>query len=216
MKPVLFFDFDGTVADSSEGVFGGVLHALRELKLPLPDGEGLRKFIGPPLTVSFQTRYGMTESEAAQAVKLYRDYYSVTGVYQCRLYDGMAPLLRRLRADGFTLAVATSKPEPYTRTILHNLGIYDEFHCIAGAEFVGERTDKPAVIAYALSRLGIEAKQAIMIGDRIHDVEGAHTFGMKCIGVLWGFGSREEFASCGADYVCETPEMLYELLRKLS
>lgn len=213
MKPVLLFDFDGTIADSSEGVFSGVLYALRSMGRPLPDGATLRKFIGPPLMESFQVQSGLTEDEAVQALALYREEYSVSGIKKCRLYDGVEALLRRLKADGFSVAVATSKPEPYTRTILHDLGIDDVFTFIAGAEFSGTRTDKPAVIGYALRSLGVMPKDALMIGDRHHDVDGAHAFGMKCVGILWGFGSREEFASCGADYVCADTEELYDLLR---
>ena len=216
MKPVLLFDFDGTIADSSEGVFSGVLHALTVMGRPLPDGPTLRKFIGPPLMESFQVQSGLTKDEATQALTLYREEYAVTGLKKCRIYDGIETLLRRLKDDGFSLAVATSKPEPYTRTILHNLGIDDVFTFIAGAEFAGTRTDKPAVIAYALESLGVSPADALMIGDRHHDVDGAHAFGMKCVGILWGFGSREEFASCGADFVCADTEELYSLLRTLS
>lgn len=213
-ETILLFDFDGTIADSSEGVFGCVLHALKKMGRPLPDGPTLRKFIGPPLRESFQTQCGLSPEEAEEAVALYREEYSVNGLYKCRMYEGIESLLRRLKEDGFVLAVATSKPEVYARKILEGLHISDCFVIIAGAEFAGDRTDKPAVIQYALESLQASPTDALMIGDRFHDVEGAHAFGMRCVGVLWGFGSREEFASCGADFVCAETEELYDLLKE--
>lgn len=211
-EKILLFDFDGTLADSSEGVFGCVLHALKKMGRPLPDGATLRKFIGPPLRESFQTQCGLSPQEAEEAVALYREEYSVTGLYKCRMYEGIESLLGRLKEEGFVLAVATSKPEVYARKILEGLHISQYFTFIAGAEFAGERTDKPAVIRYALDSLHASPTDALMIGDRFHDVEGAHAFGMGCVGVLWGFGSEEEFVSCGADLVCADTEELYRLL----
>ncbi len=211
-EKVLLFDFDGTIADSSEGVFGCVCLALEKMGYPIPDPVTLRTFIGPPLRESFQVRCGMTEDLAEQAVAHYREEYAVTGLKQCRAYEGIGRLLATLQKDGFTLAVATSKPEVYAVEILKNLGFDGYFTVIAGAEMAGKRTDKPAVIACALERLAVTPDKALMIGDRFHDVEGAHAFGMRCVGVLWGFGSREEFAACRADFVCETAEELYRLL----
>lgn len=208
----ILFDFDGTIADSSEGVFMCVLYALENMGRPLPGRDELRKFIGPPLRESFSRRCGMTPEETERAVELYRRMYSDTGILKCRVYDGVEKLLSDLRAKGFILAVATSKPEVYARRILDHFGLSRYFTYIAGAEFSGARTDKPAVIEYALKSLGADASEAIMIGDRFHDVEGAHRFGVKCVGVLWGFGSREEFEKCGADFICADTEEVERLL----
>lgn len=211
----ILFDFDGTIADSSEGVFACVIHAMKTLGLPVASVSELRKFIGPPLRESFQTRCGLSEEESERAVAIYRELYTEKGVLMCRAYDGIGDLLDSLTEKGFTLAVATSKPEVYARQILDNLKLSHRFTFIAGAEFAGKRTDKPSVIGYALTSLGIAPEQALMVGDRFHDVEGAHAFGMRCAGVLWGFGSREEFKECGADFVCADMQELEELISAL-
>lgn len=211
----IFFDLDGTVSDSSEGVFAGVRHALGEMGWPEPPAEDMGKFIGPPLRESFQKLCGMTAEESERAITLYREMYSVSGIFMFRIYPGVETMLSKLAKAGFPLAVATSKPEPYARRMLERAGLSRYFTYIAGADFAGPRTDKPAVIEYALSALNITPEQALMVGDRRHDVEGAHTFGMRCAGILWGFGSREEFAACHADFVCETPEALTELILNL-
>ena len=208
----IIFDFDGTIADSSEGVFNCVRYALKKMGRKELDSNTLRTFIGPPLTESFARECGMNREECDQAVAFYRELYSVEGVMQCRLYDGIKDMLIALNEKGFILAVATSKPEPYAVRILKNFGIDGEFAVIAGAEFAGDRTDKPAVLKYALEHLNIPACDAIMIGDRHHDVDGAHLFGMRCIGVLWGFGSMDEFTDCGADIICADVNALTETL----
>lgn len=208
----ILFDFDGTIADSSEGVFNCVQYALRRMGKKELDPATLRTFIGPPLTESFARECGMSREECERAVAFYRELYSVSGLKMCRLYDGIKDLLKELNERGFTVAVATSKPEIFTLEILKNLGVDRYFTVIAGAELRGDRTDKPAVIKYALGRLKIAPNEAIMIGDRRHDVEGAHAFGMRCIGVLWGFGSREEMTECGADIICDGVNALKQTL----
>ena len=205
----ILFDFDGTVGDSSEGVFTCVIHAFEKMGMAIPDAAELRRFIGPPLMESFMTRHNLSEAEAERAVAYYRELYSESGLLLCRAYDGIEGLLRRLKEQGFILAVATSKPEVYARKILKNMGLDSYFTFIAGAEFKGKRTDKINVLAYCLENLGIDPSEAIMIGDRYHDVEGAKNFGMRSIYVLWGFGNREEAEKYGADFICQDTEELY-------
>ena len=205
----ILFDFDGTVGDSSEGVFTCVIHAFEKMGMAIPDAAELRRVIGPPLMESFMTRHNLSEAEAERAVAYYRELYSESGLLLCRAYDGIEGLLRRLKEQGFILAVATSKPEVYARKILKNMGLDSYFTFIAGAEFKGKRTDKINVLAYCLENLGIDPSEAIMIGDRYHDVEGAKNFGMRSIYVLWGFGNREEAEKYGADFICQDTEELY-------
>lgn len=211
----IIFDFDGTVGDSSEGVFSCVIHAFEKMGMEVPDSAELRRFIGPPLMESFMTRHGLNEAEASRAVAFYREVYSESGLLLCRAYEGIEELLRRLKEQGFILAVATSKPEIYARKILQNLGLDGYFTFIAGAEMKGKRTDKINVLKYCIENLGIDPCEAIMIGDRYHDIEGAKHFNMRSVYVLWGFGNREEAEDYGADFICSDTEELYITLTSL-
>ena len=211
----ILFDFDGTVADSSEGVFAGVLYAFEKMGMEKPDSNELRRFIGPPLKESFMTRHGLNGEESDRAVAYYRELYSESGVLMCRAYEGIDRLFENLNKKGFTLAIATSKPEKYAVQILDYLGLSHHFAYIAGAQFHGARTDKPSVIEYALESLNISPSQALMVGDRFHDIEGAKSFGMRCACVTWGFGDRAEFEHYGADFICENMKELEELILNL-
>ncbi len=211
----LFFDLDGTISDSAEGILNSVLYALARMGLEQPPRENLYHYIGPPLIRSFSQDYALSEEEAKRAVELYRESYNVRGIYECRAYDGIGETLRDLKARGCRLTLATCKPWVLAERVLQHLGLRDCFDFVSGPELDGTRNEKHEVIAYAVDRLGIkDPREILMIGDRRDDVMGAKKCGIECVGVLWGFGSEEELSEAGAVKTVKTPLELSAFLLK--
>lgn len=204
MYKVLLFDLDGTLTDSSEGITKSLAYALHEMGVDYGEREQLKRFIGPPLSVSFSEFF--SGEDIQKAVNLYRKRYSEIGWKENRVYDGVKEMLARLKENGLRIFMATSKPEIYAVRIADYFDLTRYFEFIGGATTDGTRNDKSDVIKYVLDRFGTDrAEDALMIGDRWHDVEGAAAFGIKTLGVAYGFGSREELLSAGAVYVAKTP-----------
>lgn len=209
----LFFDLDGTIVDSSEGIFASVRYAMAKMQLePLTDKQ-LRRFIGPPLSKSFE-KLGLSPESAAEGVAYYRENYRAGGIFQAQVYDGIATLLAQLGRDPeISVYLATSKPEVFAKQILEHFQLAAHFDGIYGADMAGERVAKEAVLAYALAAAGTkDKKQAWMIGDREHDMIGGALNGVTPVGVLWGFGDQQELATAGAKYLVETPLALADLI----
>lgn len=207
----IFFDLDGTLTDPKVGITKGVQNGLRFFGIEAT-ADALTRFIGPPLRAAFMQYYGLSTQQAEQAVKKYREYYSVTGLYECTLYPGIPQMLQRLRAAGRRLAVATSKPTVFAVPILEHYHIDGCFEHICGCELDGTRDTKSEVVAYALEKTGASPADVIMVGDREHDVLGAGEHGIPCVGVTYGYGSREELAAAGAAHTVDSVAGLEELL----
>lgn len=197
----VMFDMDGTLSESFTGISGGILYALKKLGYELPLRESLRSFMGPPLFDQFMRQFGMNEETAAEAVRLYREYYPVKGIYEQTIMPGAEETVRSLKERGVTVCTATSKPQKYVEIILKNYGIEKYFDIIVGATFDGKLQSKKDIIARVLELSGKSPKECLMVGDRCFDIEGAHACGVKCAAVLCGYGSLKEFDSAGADYI---------------
>ena len=211
-KQILLFDLDGTLTDSAPGIIHSAIYALESFGIHA-DPADLRKFIGPPLSQSFEEFYGFSKTQATEAVKKYREYFAEKGIFENEPYPGIEAILRQLQQNGKRLLVATSKPEVFAKRILEHFSLSAYFEGITGSELDGTRTDKAEVIAYALQKAGIHEKEtAVMIGDRKHDILGAQKNGLESIGVLYGYGSREELELAGATQIVLSP---LELLRIL-
>ncbi len=209
----LFFDLDGTLTDPGLGITNAVMYALRHYGLELPEREALYKFIGPPLTWSFQTYYGFDEAKSLEAVGVYREYFQDRGLYENEVYPGIPELLAQLKAAGKTLCIATSKPEGFARRIAEHFGFAQYFDHICGAAMDESRGTKHEVIEYAIGKLpGTERGDILMIGDREHDILGAKKSGLDSLGVLFGYGDHAEHEAAGADYIAETVEEMSKLL----
>jgi phosphoglycolate phosphatase len=208
----ILFDLDGTLTDPGVGITGGVMRALEHFGIPVPDRRELYKFIGPPLLDSFSRFYGLSEAQSREAVDVYRAYYSRQGLLENEVYPGIPELLARLRERGHRLLLATSKPEKFSVEILEHFGLAAYFDFMACSTFDGSRDNKADVIAYGMAQTGFDPASAVMVGDRKFDVLGAKTCGLPCVGVLYGYGSREELVSAGAACIAESVAELTQLL----
>lgn len=207
----LFFDLDGTLIDSAEGITRSVSYAFEQLGHPVPSQAELRGWIGPALRTSFLPLLG-DEARVEQAVALYLERYSREGWTEHSVYDGVAEMLDAVHGAGHRLAVVTAKNEDNARKILGGLPFGDRFDDVIGSTRDGRLTHKVDLIGEALRRFELSAEQCLMIGDRRMDIEGALQHGMGNIGVLWGFGSEQELREAGAQRLAAAPTQLPGLL----
>ena len=200
----IYFDLDGTLTDPKPGITRSIQYALQRLDHPtIPTEDELTWCIGPPLRTSFVKLLG--DHAADRAVALYRERFSDVGLYENRVYDGISEVLTTLRTSGHRLFVATSKAHVFADRIIDHFGLRDHFEHVFGAELDGTRADKSHLLEHALKEASVDPAKTLMIGDRSHDMVGAKNNGMKGIGVLYGYGSRDELIEAGAQHVCATP-----------
>ena len=204
----VIFDLDGTLTQSEEGIWNCVRYTAEQMGLPVPDAETLRKFIGPPLTYSFQTWMGMTEEESQEASRVYRSRYQTVGLFENRVYPGIRRLLRGLKAQGCWVAIATGKPQSPSERIVRHFGLSPWIDRIVGSsEQMG--ADKNDLIRAALPEAYGEAW---MVGDRKFDVEGGRAAGIRTVGVGYGYGSEEELRAAGCDVYAPSVQDVIDLL----
>ncbi len=201
------FDLDGTLTDPSQGLISAFIYAFKKLSMKPESREELRRLVGPALREQFMAEYGMTLEESERALSIFREYYSVYGWWDNSMYEGIPELLSQLRGMGKRIILATSKPEIFAVKILKLFGIYEYFDFVGGASFDKSRENKAQVLEYAILESG--AKQqgldgVILVGDTKYDVEGANAVGIDSLGVLYGFGKREELVAEGATYIAQT------------
>lgn len=207
----VFFDLDGTLTDSAEGILNCGRYALEQLGLPVPPESTMRKMIGPPLTTGFPI-LGVPAEQVEEAITLYRDKYNNRGgKYQNRVYDGIEEVLKDLKAEGYALYIATSKPEALAKDICKKFGLDGYFDYIAGATEDHSRETKTDVLRYLLELTG-HKDGVVMVGDTDYDVIGAKNMGLPCIGVTWGFGSAASMEAAGAVGIATTMDELKELI----
>lgn len=213
MYDILLFDLDGTLTDPSEGITNSVAYALDKFGIHVDDKKSLYKFIGPPLVDGFSDYYGFSAEDALKATEYYRETFSVKGIYENRVYDGVVGVLEVLKKENKTVILATSKPEKFAREILRYFDLTKYFDIIAGATFDSTRNTKDAVIAYALSKADIiDRSKVVMIGDREHDILGAKENGIDSVGVLYGFGSLEELTAAGATHIAKNIDDILKIV----
>lgn len=193
MKPydLILFDLDGTLTQSDPGIIRCVRDTLVKLGYPVPEGAVLRKFIGPPLTVSLREYCGITGEPAMRFVDEYRNIYNNGGVYEANVFDGIFPLLKKLRQAGYRLAVATSKPQNAAELVTDHFQLTPCFDMVSGSS-EDEKGSKLLVIQHAMEKLSSSPRRTLMIGDTRFDAEGAKLAGTDFLGALYGYGTREE------------------------
>ena len=191
MKAILF-DLDGTLIDSSEGITKSTQYALAHYGIEENDLSKFYKFIGPPLSASFQKYYGFSEEKAYEAVTVYRERYNRIGLFECSLYPGVRECIETLKAKGYLIGMASSKPEDSCRRILDHFGILELFDDVVGAK-----------------------NEMCLIGDTMFDVEGANKVGIRSVAVTFGFGNVDEMVAAGAVAVCDDMAKLPEIIESL-
>jgi phosphoglycolate phosphatase len=212
---LVLFDLDGTLVDSTPGIWASVRFAAAELGLPEPTPRQLRGMVGPPLEDGFAVVLGVPADDVPGAVAAYRAHYSAGALLDVSVYDGVPELLAGLREDGATLAVATSKPEPFALRVLAHTGLDHAFASVHGATFDGVVRHKHQVVGAALVAHPT-GRRPVLVGDRAHDVLGAAAHGLPCIGAGWGPAEDGELTAAGAVAVAATPAEVLTLVRKIS
>jgi len=204
----VIFDNDGTVLDAAPGILASANAAFAELGYPAMEMARFMPFLGPPLQDSFTQFAGMSAQEAERAIAIYRREYNAGNCFVLEVYDGMEALLRKLRAAGVKTAIASSKPTVFLEKILSGIGLRELFDAVCGVALNRLHGGKDDIIAEAARQCGVPLERCLMVGDRRFDVEGAHALGIPCVGVLYGYGSREELEAAGVDFLAETCEAL--------
>ncbi len=209
----ILFDLDGTLTDPFEGITNSVVYSLAYYGIKVENKEELKCFIGPPLYASYEKYYGFSKEKAIEAVEKYREYYKDKGIFENRLYDGTVELLIKLKEKGRKIILATSKPEFFALQILEHFNIRKYFDVVVGATMDGSLINKGDIIRVALEKIGSPVKEkSIMIGDKSHDIIGAKQNDIDSIGVLYGFGSREELCGASSNYIVEDFEEIEKIL----
>ena len=207
----ILFDLDGTLTDSGTGIMHAFEYAIHEMGDVVPDKLMLKRFVGPPLEDSFEQVLGYSAEETKKAIGHYREYYfNKGGAFENEVYPGIEEMLAKLKKSGNQLAVATSKNGRGTKLVLEHFGLDKYFDIVAASN--EDRRTKADVIKYALSQCQSNNRDAIMVGDRNQDINGANDVGIDSIGVLWGYGDRNELETAGASFIIEKPEDILRIL----
>ena len=214
--PSVLLDLDGTLIDSQPGIVASCLAMLRALGHRPDEALDVKRFIGPPLedvVRSLLQSYG--DDRVDEAVMAYRQHYGESGLFGSEPYPGIRSALRDMREAGLRIYLATSKREVFARRILQHLKLAAYFDDIYGSIPGGKLDHKPELLAHILSEQNIPASRSLMVGDRRHDIVGAHAVGMRGLGVLWGYGSRDELETAGADQLVESTSALSRAVRSM-
>jgi phosphoglycolate phosphatase len=203
----IYFDLDGTLTDPKPGITRSIQHALRKLDCDVPTEDELTWCIGPPLHASLKKLLG-ADDLADKALLLYRERFAEIGLFENVVYPGVEETLSAVAGSGLRLFVATSKPGIYAERIIDHFKLRVYFERVFGSELDGTRSDKTDLLGYALRTTGVDPLQAVMIGDRSHDMIGARNNKMTAVGVLYGYGGKQELLDAGAHHICATPQGL--------
>ena len=210
----VIFDFDGTVIDTGEGILKSLQFAFLDQGRAAPDLSDLKKFIGPPIHYSFTHFYGVSEAQVGDYIKSYRSRYREKGVFEAELYDGMVETIEALRARGVKTGIASSKPEKLIYDVMAHFHLTDLFDAVVGTQFDdSNHAGKADLVRESMRKLGAADKsRVLMVGDRYFDIDGAAGAGVDSCGVLFGYGSKEEFEAHHATYIIESAKELLELV----
>lgn len=211
-KKAVLFDLDGTVIDSQDGIFNALEYMFNKLGFRCGDRSEYHCFIGPSIGATLRIKYGFTEEAAENAVSVYREYYGTRGYLECAAYDGIEKILRELKSSGKLVALATKKPEIFSVKIIEELKLGKYFDAVCGSELTDHHDSKAHILENAAAALKLPYEECVMVGDTKYDAIAAREIGMDCIGVLYGFGDREQLVANGAEYIAEDTEELFRML----
>ena len=214
MYKYLMFDLDGTLVESGDGIVESAKHALSTMGWEQLSEAEYKKFIGPPLFDSFTKFCGMNPEEADRAIEIYREHYESAGYLLAPMYEGVEAMLDELKDKGHTMMVVTSKPAPIAEKIIKKHGLDKYFVNITGPSHEEKTVHKDVMIKRAFEKNGIiDSKSAVMIGDRMFDIEAANKNCVDSIAVMYGYGNREEFERYGATYIVEKCGDILDIVR---
>ena len=202
MYKAVLFDLDGTLNDSGIGIKNSFIYTLNKYNIKFNHND-LDKLVGPPLHYSFTNYFDMSEEDATEAIKTYREYFKIKGLYENEVYPGVYELLETLKKNNVKLAIATSKPIKFTIDILKYFNLYEYFDYVSAAPIDDNTTTKSDIVRNAINNINVDKKDIVMVGDRQYDIIGANDNGIDSIGVLYGYGNLEEFKENNATYVVE-------------
>jgi phosphoglycolate phosphatase len=213
----LLVDLDGTLTDNFLGISRSIRHALTALDAPVPDDASLRACVGPPLRHTLRRLLDTNDpARIERAIIHYRERYGDVGWQENEVYAGIATVVARLAAGNRTLFLCTSKPQPYAERIVAHFGFLPHLAGVYGADLAGTLDDKAKLVAHIVEREALDPRACVMIGDREHDVRAARANGARSVGVLWGYGSREELTAAGVDALVARPADLVHALELLA
>ncbi len=207
------FDLDGTLTDSALGIINTIKYSLDKMNVDYSN-VNLNTFIGPPLLDSYMNELGMTKKDALKAIDYYQERFSTIGKFENKVYDGIIEMLEKLKSVGYTLLIATTKPEIFAIEIAKHFNFYNYFDVITGGSLDQKLSDKAEILDIALNRNNTDRSSAIMVGDRMHDVIGAHKNNLSCIGITYGYGTKQELTDSKADYILNSPSQVADFLIK--
>lgn len=208
----VLFDFDGTVADTGKGIFSSIQYAVECMGFEPLDNETLRRFIGPPVYDSFKRELGLDYEKSDFAVKKYREKYAEKGIYEFDVYDGIIPLMKKLRENGIKVGIASSKPQNFLIRIVDFLKIGELVDFISAPSADDTPQSKTSLINNAAEALNISKDKILMVGDRYFDIDGANGAGVESVGVTFGFGSEEELKKSGATYIAGCADEISDII----
>lgn len=208
----VIFDFDGTICDTGEGILKSAKYALEAFGYETPeDYNELTYFIGPPLLITFQEKYGADASTADELVKKFRERYTNKGLLESCLYDGIKELLEALSKEGIKIGIASSKPQDYIEALLDHFGVKKYFDSICGVSFTADCESKANIISRCVKELEVAGNEIIMVGDKKYDIEGAKANLIDSVGAMWGYGSKLEFIEAGAKFIADKVHDIFSI-----
>jgi len=209
----VLLDLDGTLTDPFEGIAASIRHAMKCMGLGSPSENDLKGAIGPPLRKGFSKFLATQDaSRIENAMRFYRERYSVSGLFENRVYPGVPQMLTQLNAAGCRLFVATSKPAVFAQRVIQHFDMEQYFVRVYGSELDGRLDNKVALLALVLDREALDPRKTAMVGDRAQDALAAKAHNLCAVGITWGYGSQNELQEAGADVLCNTPS---EVVRSL-
>lgn len=213
----VLFDFDGTVVDTGEGILKSLQYSFEKMGHIVPDLSELKKFIGPPIHYSYTTFYGISEDEVSSYIKRYRERYREKGIYECYLYDNIEETINEFRKNNIKIGIASSKPVSLIYDVARYLKIENLFDAICGVKVDdSNHSGKAFLLEEAMESLGVKDRsKVLMVGDRKFDIDAANEVGVDSCGVLFGYGSKEEFIKHNATYIVEKAADLKSIVLNL-
>ena len=215
-KGLIIFDLDGTLTESGPGVMNCVAYACEKMGYEIPGQDVLESFVGPPLKTHLMTVFGMNDEQAEEGVRLFRERYESIGIFENSLYDGIIELLENLKSDGYTISIATSKPEPLAKRVTKDFGLDKFLGFWKGASCDSSRDDKADIIEKVIDECGFadDREKVIMVGDRKYDAMGAKICGIGFMGAGWGYAPEGELEKYSPMAIASSPKELYKEISK--